>query len=221
MSAGPNTARRPVAASVSPSTSVWCTVPMSFTHVTPPASSSLAPRRTDAASEASVCAASSGQMDSRSQRNRSLCSASPRNSVWHRCRCACTNPGSTSVPRASNVWSERPALSFWSAAGTALPMAAIRPSITSRSPGTTVRAASMHTKVPPWIRNELSGPPPCERMDCDPGERSLAPHRHRGHGSADIHARENIAGKGGTGESHASSAPRRKPAGHRLHLRAP
>ena len=93
MSAGPNTARMPVAASVSPTTSVWRTVPMSLTQVTPPAISSQTPSRTEAAIDASVCAFSSGQMLSRSQRSRSLCSASPRKSVWHRCRWPCTNPG--------------------------------------------------------------------------------------------------------------------------------
>ena len=152
ISALPITARMPDCSSTLAVTSVMCTVPMSLIDVTPPASSSHTASRADAAIEASVCAASSGQMLSRSQRSRSACSASPRNSVWHRWRWPWTNPGSTKPPRASMVSSARAPGSAARAAGTVAPTAAMVPSRTSRSPRAIAPVASMHTRVPEVMR---------------------------------------------------------------------
>ena len=57
--------------------------------------------RAETRREDSVCAASSGHTRVRSQSISTRSSASPRKSVWHRCRCVWMNPGSTSAPPAS------------------------------------------------------------------------------------------------------------------------
>ena len=91
----PTVARMPLAASVSNTTSVSCTVSIVSTVVVPERSSSAAARRVAARSVAGVCAASSGQTRRRSQSSSGKSSAKRRKSVWHRWTCVCTNPGRT------------------------------------------------------------------------------------------------------------------------------
>src|SRR5580704_13347479 len=74
---------------------------MLSTVVVPERSSSAMPSRADARIDAASWACSSGHTRARNQSITSRSSASPRNSVWHRCTWACTNPGSTSPPDAS------------------------------------------------------------------------------------------------------------------------
>ena len=164
MSALPKIARMPLCSSTAAIASVWRTVPMSLMQVTPPAISSSSPSRAAAAIETSVCAASSGQTLSRSQRSRSLCSARPRKRVWQRCRCPWTRPGRTKAPEASTDSSARPPGSAASAAGTPSPSATMTPSRTSRSPRATVPDASMQTSVPEWKRQLLRRAPPCDEL---------------------------------------------------------
>ena len=135
----PIVARRPERAISSKTTSVSCTVSIVRIDVVPPRSSSQAARRADARSEASVCAASSGQTRVRSQSIRLRSSASPRNRVWHRWTCVCTKPGSSRSPAASITRSCAPS-GTW-------PSAAILPSRTERSPCATSIRSFMVTSV--------------------------------------------------------------------------
>ena len=82
------------------------------------------------------CAASSGHTRSRSHDSSGRSSASPRNSVWHRCTWVWMKPGRTSAPPTSMTRS-------WRHAGSTAPTAAIRPSRIDRSPSTTARASFM------------------------------------------------------------------------------
>ena len=57
------------------------------------------PSSAEARMDASSWACSSGHIRSRSHSTTSMSSASPRNSVWHRCTWACTKPGTTRAAR--------------------------------------------------------------------------------------------------------------------------
>ena len=91
--AWPKRARIPDRTSSSATTSPQRVVPMSRIVVVPVVMSSPRPSRTHARTDASSCAASSGQMKRRSQSRRPRSSASPRKIVCTRCTCVCTSPG--------------------------------------------------------------------------------------------------------------------------------
>ena len=126
----PTVARRPLAASVSSTTSVPCTVSIVSTQVVPVRSSSCTASRVLTRSDASSCAASIGQTRCRSQASSARSSAAPRKSVWQRCTCVCTNPGSTTQPLTSIAGRS---------SGSAPPTCAITPSRTTTGPSTTSR----------------------------------------------------------------------------------
>ena len=80
----PTTARMPVSASVSNTTSVSWTVSMVSTVVVPDRSNSAAASRVAACNVDGVCAASMGQTQRFNQSSSGMSSAYPRKSVWQR-----------------------------------------------------------------------------------------------------------------------------------------
>ena len=91
----PMVARMPLAATVSNTTSVSCTVSIVNTVVVPLDSNSVVARRVAARRVSGRCAASMGQTRVRSQSISGRSSANPRNRVWQRWMCVWMSPGST------------------------------------------------------------------------------------------------------------------------------
>ena len=136
----PTVARRPLAASASSTTSVPCTVSIVSTLVVPVRRSSCTARRALIRKEVSSWAASIGQMRCRNQARSARSSAAPRNSVWQRCTCVCTSPGSTRQPLTSIDGSP---------SGTSPPTCAMTPSRMTTAPSTMSSASFIVRSVAP------------------------------------------------------------------------